>query len=342
MVSYLNEDAAKITPTSSSTPAVPHYVRDEIEVTNAFQSVLGAWPQNDGAFLYDLPEYNAGNPQPCVPTNYFVPVGVRSLITHDVIVDTVRESEVMAQVSRRIYAGGMTISGFDVIFITQVCPATLTQIRYTAATTSLDMSVDGGVSWFPFAQDVSATPQGEVVALIGGLSTDRQMVYVQRNADPLPVVDTVSTLSMDIARWAFMFFSFEAGTTGSPAVRPYEMAADLHVEFYVPIITDFGSIPAIDRILKMYDDVLFKDIVTPDLIGSGGLTGHGDIAVTALNTLDPLPATPVDPAATELKVNGNEIRYGVDYTLAGTAITLIPAALGYNVDTGDWVHARVW
>lgn len=344
MIKYLKDEMAVVQPQPASTPTVPHYARSDIEITNAFQAAF-PWRMNDHAYLYDLVHFDPANPDPAIPLNYGIPVGVRDALTHDVIIDESRESEVRAIVSRRAYNGGMTISGLDVAYISELCPSGSTQLRYTAATTTLEISIDGGATWGPINLDVSTLSEGDAgyVLAFPPTPTDFGRIVVVRNADPLPVADVVSSLAMDTTRWSIMFMSYEAtGGVSSPSLKPFQMPADKWVYFYVPFLADLGTIPPMDRIMKMYDDIRFKDIVVPGYGGGGdALLANGDVPIT-IEDQATLPAVPTAPTRTKLWLNGILLRYNSDYTFVGADVTFIPGNLGYHVETTDWLYVEVF
>lgn len=77
------------------------------------------------------------------------------------------------------------------------------------------------------------------------------------------------------------------------------------------------------------DDLLYSSAT--------GLTA-ASLAVTGINALSALPSAPLNVASAILTINGIDYSYASGaFTIAGTTVTIVPAVLGYNIDTFDTV-----
>jgi hypothetical protein len=82
-----------------------------------------------------------------------------------------------------------------------------------------------------------------------------------------------------------------------------------------------------------------------DVVGAGGGSNKYVVyehTISALNTLSPLPSTATSVQQITLEVNGLDLVYGAgrDFTVAGSGVTLIPANIGYNIESTDVVVSK--
>ena len=113
----------------------------------------------------------------------------------------------------------------------------------------------------------------------------------------------------------------------------YTFGVATNIDFIYTYQYSFATLPSEFAI------VLPESYVAQDIKNANGVFTVEVLPVTALNTITNLSFTPFNVNQVLLYVNGHQLKPTVDYTVLGVAITLVPATLGYDVDTTDSVQA---
>jgi hypothetical protein len=85
--------------------------------------------------------------------------------------------------------------------------------------------------------------------------------------------------------------------------------------------------------------VIPESYVAQDIKNYNGIFTVENITVSGTNTLSNLANTPFNVNTVTLSVNGIQLRTNTDFTVSGSTITLVPSAIGYDVETTDLVDA---
>jgi hypothetical protein len=149
-----------------------------------------------------------------------------------------------------------------------------------------------------------------------------------------PTVDGTYTITLSTADYNLGFFSWDNGK-----YTPFSFGVGKTIDFGIPVITKWETIkPTMD--LDEFSGGKFLDVV-----GAGGGSNKYVVyehTISALNTLSPLPSTATSVQQITLEVNGLDLVYGAgrDFTVAGSGVTLIPANIGYNIESTDVVVSK--
>jgi hypothetical protein len=204
-------------------------------------------------------------------------------------------------------------------------PAAATADITTTITTALATAGRGGVA-VPL-QVGNSTTQGVITAAADNV------VDVFANATKLPITDAngnevYGRITEATGVYTLSLFSLVAGT--ETAFASTAQALDFQFSYSF----DLHTLP--------WDAIVQSSTkhVGDDPAGSGTRLRQATLTPTALNTL---PALPVAYNATagifQLIVNGQTLVIADGYAVAGTAVTLTPATIGFDITTTDRVYA---
>ena len=254
---------------------------------------------------------------------------IRVTSTQDPIWDDINNYEVAALISKKSYSAGLTITGIVIDYVSELAAAngTSNKLRYTPAGTTLEFSSDGG-SNYGTPVDISTLVTNDCVFVENNGSSVR--LSVRRTAPALPGILTTDTLTVANTNYAFCFITRAAG-----AYAPYYNTNLVAIDFTIPVIASWEAVSA-TNLLDM-TGAKFIDI-------SGGSGSNKwiveSVSISAPNTISNLSFTPFLNTAVSLELNGIDLIYTTEFTLAGKVVTYIPVGAGYNIDTTDRCIAK--
>lgn len=132
-------------------------------------------------------------------------------------------------------------------------------------------------------------------------------------------------LTLAGAVYTLSYFSAPGGVEGA-----YTWAIATVVDMELPYWFTFGDLPH-DAIINV------RERHVNDVLSSTGTPFLETLLVTALNTVAATTKVPKTSQPIQWFVNGQTFKSGEGFTLAGSATTVVPATLGFNVATTDTV-----
>ena len=254
---------------------------------------------------------------------------IRVTSTQDPIWDDINNFEVQSLISKKSYSAGLTITGIVIDYIAEGASAngTSNKLRYTPTGDMVDFSSDGGSN---YGTPVSITTLATNDCIFVGNNGDTIRVAIRRTAPALPGIITTDTLTVSNTNYAFCFITRAAGS-----YVPYYNSSLIPIDFTIPVIADWVCVKSSDM-LNMAGNK-FIDI-------SGGSGSNKwiveSVSISAPNTISNLTFNPYLNSAVSLELNGIDLIYTTEFTLAGKVITYLPNGAGYNIATTDSCIAK--
>lgn len=208
-------------------------------------------------------------------------------------------------------------------------PAAATSDITTALTTLLSTAGRGGVG-----VPVTVSTGDNAVGVITVAPLNK--IIIRSNATSKPLADTLGNEVYGRITEAAGVYSLALFVEIAGVETAYTPPSAVALNFYPHYRFEIEDLPAnfaIATPVSVTDDP--SEVTTKQENFTELLT------VTALNAVSVLTNTPDDIANVTLFVNGQAVDSlaGLNFTLVGTAITLLPAGIGYDIAPGDRVVA---
>lgn len=268
-----------------------------------------------------------------VPGDWNLPGEITYEPNRDYWIDSANDQQIMGTVSyKRVTSGLSTVTGLVVDFISNKAPADAISniIRFRVATGDIQMSSDGGATWGP-AKVVTGLATNEAVIVGTIIGSDLAVCYVRRTAAGLPAGDQQDTLTVASGQWAIGFMTNQGD--------PYYNTATPDLNIAVPVVYDWSEATPQDMLRTKWTPHIWPDPVQPTsaILNKWRVENTNP---TGVNTWPNLSYSPYSTSDVDVYVNGILLINGTHYTVAGSVVTPIPAAIGYKTYVSDELSYR--